>query len=86
MQIKFMTPTQNPDFKTKAYFSVETKNFYIHGCRLVMGSQGRLVVMMPFRESVKKGVKIFESVIEIKNVDYLEAVGEMAVKVYESLA
>ena len=79
MQIKNMVKTKDPTWFTKAFFSIETKNFLIHGCRLVTGNKGRLVVQMPYKD------KLSNPIIHIKDNDYLEAVGEEAVKLYESL-
>lgn len=81
MQILNMRKVKNPEFKTRAFFDLETKNFYIHDCRLVMGNKDRLVVMMPFKMVKNR----FHSVIEIKDVDYLEAVGEKAVRIFEEI-
>jgi hypothetical protein len=78
MEIRGMIRTKDPSWKTKAFFSVDTKNFIIHDCRLVESPSGRLVVQMPYRS------KLTEPVIHIKDVDYLEAVGEAAIMVYES--
>jgi DNA-binding cell septation regulator SpoVG len=80
-----MVKAKNPDFKTKAFFSIVTKNFVINDCRLVRAESGKLVVLMPYREYMDRGVKKFMPIIHIQDVDYLEAVGQEAVKVYESL-
>lgn len=73
-----MVKLKNPEWRTKAFFSIDTVNFLIHDCRLVEAPSGRLVVQMPYR------TKLSEPVIHIKDIDYLEAVGMEAIKVYES--
>ena len=85
MQIKNMVKAKNPSFRTKAFFSIETKNFLIHNCRLVLADSGRLVVQMPYREYQSNGQKKYDPIIQIKDFDYLEAVGQDAVSAYEAL-
>ena len=85
MEIKNMVKATNPEFKTKAFFAIVTKNFTINDCRLVKTDSGRLVVQMPYREYMSRGQKKFMPIIHINDVDYLEAVGQEAVRVYELL-
>ena len=85
MEIKGMVKAKNQAFKTKAFFSIVTKNCTIHDCRLVMADSGRLIVQMPYREYQANGQKKYMPIIHINDTDYLEAVGSEAVKVYESL-
>ena len=86
MEIKGMVSAKNPDFKTKAFFAIETKNFVIQDCRLVQTHTGKLVVQMPYREYMDHGQKKFMPIIHVKDIDYLEAVGEEALKVYNSIS
>ena len=75
-----MVKTKDPTWWTKAFFAIETKNFIIHGCRLVTGDKGRLVVQMPYKD------KLTNPIIHVKDTDYLEAIGEEALKVYNSIS
>ena len=70
--------TKNPKWKTRAFFTLRTKNFLIHNCRLVLADTGRLIAMMPYTEYRKQ----FVPIIEVLSVDYLEAVTAQAVEVY----
>lgn len=85
MEIKGMVKAKNPAFKTKAFFSIVTKNFTIHDCRLVMAGSGKLFVQMPYREYQAGGQKKYMPIIHINDTDYLEAVGSEAVRAYEAL-
>jgi hypothetical protein len=76
----------NLSHKTKAFFDFKTKNFLIRGCRLVLAPTGRLIVMLPYREYTHKGKKVFETVIEFMDIDYIESVTAEAIKTYEQLA
>ena len=78
MKILNLTKVDRPGWKTKATFTVETKNFRIHQCRLVLGETGRLVADMPYREFMSRGQKKYDNIIEILDVDYLEAVTSAA--------
>ena len=75
-----MTKVDRPGWKTKATFTVETKNFLIHQCRLVLADTGRLIADMPYREFMSRGQKKYEKIIEILDVDYLEAVTSAALE------
>jgi len=70
--------TKNPKWKTRAFFTLRTKNFLIHNCRLVLADTGRLIAMMPYTEYREQ----FVPIIEVLSVDYLEAVTAQAVEVY----
>ena len=83
--IENMRLAKDPTWKTRAFFNLRTKNFLIHGCRLVLAPTGRLIVMMPYKEYRSQGQKKFEPVIEALDVDYLEAVTGMAVEAYQKL-
>ena len=83
--IENMRKAPDSTWKTKAFFSLRTKNFLIHGCRLVLADTGRLIAMMPYREYRERGVMKFEPVIEALDVDYLEAVTALAVEAYQEL-
>jgi len=80
--IKNMNKFNKEGNKTKAFFSVDTKNFTINDCKLVEGTNG-LFVSMPSREYVNaKGEKKFQPIIWIKDVDFIKAINDEAVKVY----
>ncbi len=83
--IENMERAKNPTWKTKAFFTIRTKNFLIYRCRLVMAPTGRLIAHLPYREYVKKGKTIYEPVIKFLDLDYLEVVTQEAVKAYEAL-
>jgi len=83
--IEKMRKAPDPTWKTKAFFSLRTKNFLIHNCRLVLADSGRLIAMMPYKEYRQGGVMKFETIIEALDVDYLEAVTAQAVEVYQEL-
>ena len=85
MQIENMRKAKDPKFKTKAYFDIVTKNFKIHNCRLVMADTGRLIVMLPYREYLSKGRKIFETIIEFLDIDYIEAVTQEALVAFKKV-
>ncbi len=87
MVIKNMKRAKNlPGWKTKAFFSVETKNFIIHNCRLVLADTGRLIAHLPYEQHPEGGRIVYGGpVIEFKDLDYLEAVTEAAVKAYDAL-
>ena len=85
MIIKNMRKAKNPDFKTKAFFDIVTKNFIIHNCRLVLAGTGRLIVMLPYQEYMSNGRKVFEPVIEFLDVDYIEAVTQDAIIAFEKV-
>ena len=70
--------TKNPKWKTRAFFTLRTKNFLIHNCRLILVDTGRLIAMMPYTEYREQ----FVPIIEVLSVDYLEAVTAQAVEVY----
>jgi hypothetical protein len=80
-----MRRATNPDHKTKAFFDFKTKNFLIRGCRLVLAPTGRLIVMLPYREYTHKGKKMFDTVIEFLDIDYIEAVTSEAIQTYDQL-
>ena len=80
MKILNLTKVDRPGWKTKATFTVETKNFRIHQCRLVLGERGRLVADMPYREFMSRGQKKYDKIIEILDVDYLEALTSAALE------
>ena len=68
--------------KIKAFFRVETKNFVINDCKLVEGANG-LFAGMPSREYTdRQGQKKYQPIIWIKDTDFIKAVTEEAVKVY----
>jgi len=50
--------TKNPKWKTRAFFTLRTKNFLIHNCRLVLADTGRLIAMMPYTEYREQFVPI----------------------------
>jgi hypothetical protein len=79
--IENMRKALNPTWKTKAYFSLRTKNFLIHDCRLVLADTGRLIAHLPYKGSGPT----YEPVIESLDVDYLEAVTALAVEAYQEL-
>ena len=82
MKVKNMQKVNKPDSSTKAFFSVETKNFDINDMRLVAGKNG-LFVSFPSREYTnKKGEKKYQPIIWIKDTDFLKAINEEAVKIY----
>jgi len=85
MQIKNLRKVKNPTGRTRAFFSVETKNFIIHDCRLVQTDSGSLVGHLPFKRYISQGRKVYEPVIEFKDLDYLEVVTAEAVKAYDLL-
>ena len=71
--------------KTRAFFTLETQNFFIHGCRLVEAGSGKLVAHLPFKTydtPTRKGV--YEPIVECKDVDYLDWVTEEAIKVFKA--
>jgi DNA-binding cell septation regulator SpoVG len=81
--IEKMRKAPDPTWKTKAFFTLRTKNFLIHNCRLVLADSGRLVVQMPYTSKLERGKKTFEVVIEPLSVDYLEAVTAQAISAYQ---
>jgi DNA-binding cell septation regulator SpoVG len=83
--IEKMRKAPDSTWKTKAFFSLRTKNFLIHNCRLVLAENGRMIAMMPYREYRERGVMKFETIIEPLAVDYLEAVTALAVEAYQEL-
>jgi len=52
--------TKNPKWKTRAFFTLRTKNFLIHNCRLVLADTGRLIAMMPYTEYREQFVPIIK--------------------------
>ncbi len=74
------------NWDTKAFFSVKTKNFTLHNCRLILAPSGKLVPQFPRERHMEIGRMVEGPVIEFDDLDYLEAVREAAVKVYEVLA
>jgi hypothetical protein len=83
--IENLRKAKNPTWKTKAFFTIRTKNFLIHDCRLVLAPTGRLIAHLPYKEYMENGQKRYEPVIEFLDVDYLEAVTAQAIEAYESL-
>lgn len=68
-----------------ALFSVETKNFIINGCRLEISESGKLIPRFPFSEEVFQGKTYYKPIIEFKDLDYLESIGQEARKAYDAL-
>jgi len=85
MLIKNMRKVKNPDSKTKALFSVETKNFIINDCRLELAGSGKLIARLPFSVEIFQGRTYYRPIIEFKDLDYVEAISEAAVKAYEAI-
>lgn len=87
MQIKHLTKINKEGSKTRAFFSIETKNFIINDVRLVEGPNGGLFAALPSREYVnKKGEKKYQPIIWIKDLDVIKAISEEAVRVYNGNA
>lgn len=80
-----MRKAPDPTWKTKAFFSIRTKNFLIHNCRLVLADTGRLIVQLPYTSKFEFGRNTFSPIIEPLSVDYLEAVTALALEKFESL-
>lgn len=79
-----MSKVKDGQSKVKAYFSIDTKNFTINNVKLIQGDNGGLFAAMPSREYVnKKGEKKYQPIIWIKDLDYINAITEEAVKVYQ---
>lgn len=85
MIIENMRKATDPKFKTKAFFDIVTKNFRIRSCRLVAAPTGRLIVMLPYREYLSGGRKVYDPVIEFLDVDYIEAVTQEALTAFEKV-
>lgn len=83
MQIKNMTKINKEGSKTKAFFSIETKNFIINDVKLIEGQKG-IFVSFPSREYIDKktGQKKYQPIIWVKDVDFIKAVNEEAMRVY----
>ena len=71
--------------RTKAFFDIETKNFIIYQCRLVQADSGRLIIHLPYRQYTVRGKKIYDPIIRFKDVDYIEALSEEAIKTYNAI-
>ncbi len=85
MLIKNMRRVKGSGKNIVALFSVETKNFIVNDCRLELAETGRLIARFPFTEETYQGRTYYKPIIEFKDLDYLEAVGQAAVKAYEAL-
>jgi hypothetical protein len=82
--IRLRKPIKWGNGEIVAKFNIETKNFLIRDCSLVLAPSGRLIVQLPYRTYTYGGQLRQEAVIEFKEVDFLEAIGQDAVRVYEA--
>ncbi len=85
MVIKNMRKVKGSEKNVVALFSVETKNFIINQCRLELSESGKLIPRFPFSQETFQGRTYYKPIIEFKDIDYVEAVREYAVKAYETL-
>jgi hypothetical protein len=77
MEIINFQKVRKPLGKTRAFFTLETTQFYIHHCRLVETDSGKLVAYLPrFGKN--------DPVVTFKDPDYLEYIGELAAVIYAS--
>lgn len=82
MEIKNLRKISKEGSKIKAFFSIETKNFTINDMKLVEGSKG-IFVAFPSREYTdRQGQKKFQPIIWVKDVDFIKAVNDEALKIY----
>ena len=80
-----MTKVRGSEKNVVALFSVETKNFIINQCRLELSESGKLIPRFPFFEETFQGRTYYKPIIEFKDLDYLESVGQEARKAYDAL-
>lgn len=82
MEIKNMRKINKPESKIKAFFTVSTKNFDINDMKLVEGEKG-IFVAFPSREYTNaQGQKKFQPIIWCKDVDFIKAINDEALKIY----
>ena len=83
MQIKFMNRVRKEGSKIKAFFSVETADMSINGCKLVDGTNG-LFAAMPSREFTNNlGETKFQNIIYIKDRILLDRITAAAIREYQ---
>lgn len=75
MNVINLQKVRKPLGKTRAFFTLETSQFYIHHCRLVETDSGKLVAYLP-----RFGLN--DPVVTFKDPDYLNIIGDLAIKIY----
>jgi DNA-binding cell septation regulator SpoVG len=82
MEIRNMRKINKPESKIRAFFTVSTKNFDINDMKLIEGEKG-IFVAFPSREYTNgKGEKKFQPIIWCKDVDFIKAINDEALKIY----
>jgi DNA-binding cell septation regulator SpoVG len=82
MEIKHMHKITKEGSKIKAFFSVETKNFIINDMKLVKGEKG-IFAAFPSREYTdNKGQKKYQPIIWCKDTDFIKAISDEAMRIY----